>query len=318
MPLFSFWTIPYVSIDDTRLVYLYNIGFICIIGSLFSSIFLQMAYLDSENLHGITEARIKTPSDWSPDTSDQFCKENLCVKWDAFEVGYSYTSDSVFVTTRVIDSLENSTCSKEKKEEFRLLGNINEDENNNAESDDEPSDSAHGDEVLECAEYRRISKKKYYPHGVDNLFLVVDANAEALQFCSSSVFEPNNQNMEGGQTCPYIYTMRDTHGELLSYNETVLRHFTNSKKEEKSRKEVPVSAYLEAAGVSSLSDWKLRDRGGVFLITIQFHLDHSKLGFLTGLLTNPDQEKLPTKYSIKVKRLAKAGYKVTIFQYLLP
>ena len=294
-----------MSIDDIRLVYLYNIGFICIIGSLFSSIFLEMTYLETDNLHGITEARIKTPANWSPNSSDSFCEEHLCVKWDAFEVGYSYTSDSLFIATRVIDSLENSTCNQEQKANFRLLGNTNDEEVDTVEQAEE------GDEVIECAEYKRVSKKQYYPYGVEDFHLMLGASAEALEFCSSSNFQPSPGDKDSSLGCPYIYTLRDTPGELLSYNGTVMRIFDPSHKLGRSLREVPVSSYLAAAGVSSLSDWKLRDRGGVFLISLQFQRDHTKLGYLTGLLTNPEREKLPTKFSIHVKRLAQAGYKVS-------
>lgn len=313
MALLSYWTIPYVSIDDIRLVYLYNIGFVCIIGSLFCNIFLHMTYLHSDNLHGITEARLKTPPNWSPNTKDDpFCQENLCVKWDGFEVGYSYTSDSMFVSTRIIDSLENSTCNLEEKANFRLLGNYDDAEEDTIENiDDKPDSSSEDDhEVMECAEYKRISKKKYYPYKVDDFYLILNANAEALEFCSPTNLPTNSREGESKPACPYVYATRKLPGELVSYNGTVLRKFNKDQETEKLLKEVPVSTFLEAAGVGSLSEDKLRDRGGVFMITIQFHLDHSKLGYFTGLTTNPEQEKLPTKFTIHVNRLAQAGYKV--------
>ena len=53
-----------------------------------------------------------------------------------------------------------------------------------------------------------------------------------------------------------------------------------------------------------------REKGGVFLINIKFHLDFSKIGCFTGLLSRPDSEKLPSKFTIRVNRLAQAGYKV--------
>ena len=53
----SYWTIPYVCIDDTRLVCLYNVAFVCIISSLVANIFCHMTYLQSDNLHGITQVR---------------------------------------------------------------------------------------------------------------------------------------------------------------------------------------------------------------------------------------------------------------------
>ena len=133
MAILSYWTIPYVSIHDTRLIYLYNIGFVCVLGSLCANVFLHRTYLESERLQGITEARIKTPPAWSPSTEDTFCKENLCVKWDADEVGYAYTSDSIMVTTRIKDDLEKSTCDQELQARFRELGN-----SNSTDDEDEP------------------------------------------------------------------------------------------------------------------------------------------------------------------------------------
>ena len=50
----------------------------------------------------------------------------------------------------------------------------------------------------------------------------------------------------------------------------------------------------------------------MFLINIKFHLDFSKIGYLTGLLSRPDSEKLPSKFTIRVNRLAQAGYKVGV------
>ena len=47
----------------------------------------------------------------------------------------------------------------------------------------------------------------------------------------------------------------------------------------------------------------------MFLINIKFHLDHSKLGYFTGLVSSPE-EKLPSKFTIRVSRLTQAGYKV--------
>eukprot|EP00092_Neocalanus_flemingeri_P032033 GFUD01034815.1.p1 GENE.GFUD01034815.1~~GFUD01034815.1.p1 ORF type:complete len:419 (-),score=97.40 GFUD01034815.1:129-1385(-) len=314
MPLLSYWTIPYVSIDDTWLVYLYNIGFVCVLGSLFGNILLYQTYLESDVLQGITEARLKTPINWSPATKeDPFCKENFCVKWDSDEVGYSYTSGSIFVATRIKDSLEKSTCDQETQAKFKALGR--DEENDTIENVHvDLSNSEEDDNVLECAEYKRISKKKYYPFNVEDFYLTINAYAEALEFCSSNKVSSNPEehfdedNRESN--CPYVYSMKTMPGELVSYNGTVLKHFNKDPEISSSLKKVPVSTFLEAAGVDGLSDKVIRDKGGVFQITVKFHLDYSKIGYFTGLLSSPEQEKLPTKFTVQVNKLAQAGYRV--------
>ena len=55
MQLLSYWTVPYVSIDDTRLVCLYNVAFLCIIGSLLGNIFCHLTYLQSDRLLGMAQ-----------------------------------------------------------------------------------------------------------------------------------------------------------------------------------------------------------------------------------------------------------------------
>merc|ERR1712106_302579 len=319
----SYWTIPYVSIHDTRLIYLYNVGFVCVLGSLCANVFLHRTYLDSDRLQGITEARIKTPRKWSPSTDDPFCKDNLCVKWDADEVGYAYTSDSIFVTTRIKDDLEKSTCDLESQNRFRELGNDNstEDEGDEDEpltTEDESIDSIDDasledeDMVLECAEYKRISKKYYYPFGVEDFYLKINAFAEAQEFCSQIKLASNSElfdESENKSRCPYVYGMRKIPGELVSFNGTVIKHFNKEEEISSSLKEVPISTFLEAAGVDTLGA-RLRDKGGVFMITVKFHLDYSKIGYFTGLFISPEKTSLPTKFTLRVSKLAKAGYKV--------
>jgi len=319
MPLLSYWTIPYVAIDDIRLVTLYNVGFVCVLLSLFGNILLYQTYLDTDVLQGITEARLKTPAHWSPNVKeDPFCKEKFCVKWDSAEVGYSYTSGSIFIATRIKDSLEKSTCDMEAKAKFRALGKsdpLTDDENDKLQNVNEDiSSSEENDDVLECAEYKRISKKRYYPYGVEDLHLVLNAYAEALEFCSSSRVSSNNDDHikddEMESSCPYVYAMKKIPGDLVSYNGTLLEQFNKDEESSTLLKEVPVSTYLEAAGVHSLNDEVLRDKGGVFMITVKFHLDYSKIGYFTGLFTNPEKERLPTKFTVHVNKLAQAGYKV--------
>ena len=48
----------------------------------------------------------------------------------------------------------------------------------------------------------------------------------------------------------------------------------------------------------------------MFLINIKFHLDHSRLGYMTGLVSSPARDRLPSKFTIRVSRLTQAGYKV--------
>ena len=66
MALLSYWTIPYVSLEDSRLVWAYNAAFMAVIGSLLGNIFIHMSYLQSDVLHGLAQARLKTPASWSP------------------------------------------------------------------------------------------------------------------------------------------------------------------------------------------------------------------------------------------------------------
>ena len=101
------------------------------------------------------------------------------MRWDAEEVGYSYTSDSLFVATRIKDSFEKSLC---------------------AESEDT-------EDVLACAEYQRHSKVYYYPDNVDKLSINLSADAEALDFCSESRAE---------DPCPYEYSTRALAGRLVA------------------------------------------------------------------------------------------------------
>ena len=42
------------------------------------------------------------------------------------------------------------------------------------------------------------------------------------------------------------------------------------------------------------------------LINIKFQLDYSRIGHLTGLISQPSSAKLPSKFTIRVNRLAQA------------
>jgi len=377
MTVFSYWTIPYVSIDDRRLIYLYNLGFLVVLAALFGDVFVHRTYLDSDILHGITEARLKTPQGWSPQPDqDPFCDKNLCVKWDADEVGYSYTSDSIFVTTRIKDALEKSVCDQETRRKFKSLGNTgskdevggdskdkyeddHEHDTDGSNDNDEAGEGSsskskllksngirkkrgenggkelhnhHSDSslesceddslentILECAEYKRVSKKYYYPYKVDDFHIAVNAYGEALEFCSNTKYTTRSEeNMdELINSCPYVYVMRNFPGQLVSYNGSVLHSFDGKQGGDGILRDVPLWKFLEAAGVNSLdsrisqtNNKILRDKGGVFMITIKFHLDLDEVGYLGGFFSNPDTQLLPTKFTVRVEKLAQAGYKV--------
>ena len=233
----SYWTIPYVSIEDRRLVYLYNLAFLGVVGSLLTNLFLHRTYLESDRLQGITQARLKTPESWSGrvgggdgdggggvggDGGDggedsRLCVEHSCVSWDAEEVGYSTTSDSLFVATRIKDSVELSTCPEDQRGEG-------------------------GTNIPSCAQYRRIYKHNYYPVNIHNFLLLINAHAEAPEFCSERLAD---------QDCQYEYSLRSLPGKLVSTNGSVLARFDG---EEDQLRDLTVQSFLEAAGVRSLSE----------------------------------------------------------------
>ena len=147
------------------------------------------------------------------------CRNRSCVKWDAEEVGYSYTSDSVSVATRIKDSVELSTCQEELTDQ---------------------------QDILTCAQYRRVSKQNYYPVSVQRLLLLINADAEAPEFCSETL---------PSQDCPYQYSIRSLPGRLVSLNGSVLARFNGS---EDGLRQLTVDTFLEAAGVESLESHSLR------------------------------------------------------------
>ena len=220
----SYWTIPYVSIEDRRLVYLYNLSFLGVVASLLSNLFLHLTYLESDRLQGLSQARLKTPESWSGGGGGEepgLCANHSCVSWDAEEVGHSYTSDSLFVATRIKDSLEQSVCP--------------EDQRGRGES-----------QVASCAQYRRKEKHNYYPLNVQHFLLLINAHAEAPEFCSEKV---------PGQDCPYEFSLRSLPGQLVSTSGSVLASFDGG---EDQLRHLTVQSFLEAAGVGDLSEDTLR------------------------------------------------------------
>ena len=218
----SYWTIPYVSIEDRRLVYLYNLAFLGVVGSLLANLFLHLTYLESDRLQGIAQARLKTPESWAGgdggDSEDSsLCQRHSCVSWDAEELGYSYTSDSLFLASRLKDSVEQSTCPEDQRGERE-------------------------ENIPSCAQYRRIYKHSYYPVNIHKFLLLINAHAEAPEFCSER---------ETGQECPYEYSLRSLPGKLIATNGSVLARFDG---EEDQLRDLTVQSFLEAAGVGSMSE----------------------------------------------------------------
>lgn len=223
----AYWTIPYVSIEDRRLVFLYNLAFLGVVASLVSNLFLHLTYLESDRLQGISQARLKTPKDWTGGggggEDSGLCAEHSCVSWDAEEVGHSFTSDSLFVATRIKDSVEQSTCPGDQRGRGEAT-------------------------IASCAQYRRVEKHNYYPLNVQDFLLLINAHAEAPEFCSEK---------QAGQECPYEFSLRSLPGQLVSTSGSVLASFDKEEGEDQLR-ELTVQSFLEAAGVENLSEETLR------------------------------------------------------------
>ena len=113
------------------------------------------------------------------------------MRWDAEEVGHAYTSDSLFVTTRIKDNLERSLCETEA--------------------------GAKDGDIVSCAEYRRVSKLNYYPINVERLSMLLNADAEAFEFCNG-----DSQQQQQEAECPYEYNLRTLPGRLVTTNGSVL------------------------------------------------------------------------------------------------
>ena len=128
------------------------------------------------------------------------------MQWDSEEVGYSYTSDSVSLATRIKDSVEQSTCADGQ------LGQ--------------------GD-IVTCAQYKRVSKRNYYPISVEKFILLINANAEAPEFCNERL------PTEG---CPYEYSIRSLPGRLLSLNGSVVARFDGK---EDGLRDLTVQSFLD-------------------------------------------------------------------------
>ena len=131
-----------------------------------------------------------------------------------------------------------------------------------------------------------------------------------LEYCSKKRFH--------GHSCPYMFVLDDLPGELVSSNGTVIETFNSpADPGATTLNKVPVSKYLEAAGMSSLdakisrSGRFVRDKGAVFLLKIKFEMDEEKLGYFGAFFTNPETETLPTRFTIRVERIAEAGFKVS-------
>ena len=60
-----------MAIEDSRLVLLYNLAFMGVVGSLVGNLFLHTTYLQSDSLHGIAQARLKTPVHWAEEVEGE-------------------------------------------------------------------------------------------------------------------------------------------------------------------------------------------------------------------------------------------------------
>ena len=107
-------------------------------------------------------------------------------------------------------------------------------------------------DIVSCAEYRRESKLNYYPVNVEELSMILNADAESLEFC-------NGDNHYEGE-CPYEYNLRTLPGRLIGVNGSVLARFNmgDGEKEMDNLRDLTVRSFLTAAGVESLDDDVLR------------------------------------------------------------
>ena len=128
------------------------------------------------------------------------------------------------MTTRIKDNLERSLCETE----------------------------AEAEDSISCAEYRRESKLNYYPVNVEDLSMILNADAESLEFC-------NGDNHYEGE-CPYEYNLRTLPGRLIGVNGSVLARFNMEKhgEMEDNLRDLTVKSFLTAAGVESLDEDVLR------------------------------------------------------------
>ena len=126
--------------------------------------------------------------------------------------------------------------------------------------------------VETCAQYQRQSKLNFYPVNVEKFNLLINADAEAFDFCQrENYFEDE---------CPYVFNIRWTQiifprthyreklfyvlhfrslpGRLVSINGSVLKYFNGTDVIDGDElRSLTVEDFLEAAGVS-LEDDTLR------------------------------------------------------------
>lgn len=59
--MLSYWTIPYVSIEDRRLVFIYNVLLLGVLSSLFVNVFVSRMYLEPASLDGVARVKVLSP-----------------------------------------------------------------------------------------------------------------------------------------------------------------------------------------------------------------------------------------------------------------
>eukprot|EP00929_Paragymnodinium_shiwhaense_P016010 TRINITY_DN124122_c0_g1_i1.p1 TRINITY_DN124122_c0_g1~~TRINITY_DN124122_c0_g1_i1.p1 ORF type:complete len:432 (-),score=13.89 TRINITY_DN124122_c0_g1_i1:43-1338(-) len=344
--MLSYWTIPYVCINDRRLTWLYNLGFGWIVSVMFTNIFMDQQYLESDTLHGIARLRLKTPKNHVFDEQNCGPESSIsagrkCVRWDADELGRSYSSDSLFVATRIKEIVEKASCAPSSDENETTINSAGRPTGIDLERLYHKS--------LKCGEYERVGKLDYYPVDVEHQQLSVTASAEAIVFCGALETV--------GQKCPYVYSTKhkmqaSSFGELVRVGtaggdarvdkdppstvgpsaetsddvgstDAVIRRIPPEKK-----LELPLGEVLRAAGVSDLDafdldgeahskhgsdgddeekgDSSLRSKGSVFVITVKFITDDHNVTLWQAIT----HDVLPTKYQVSVQRLPLSDSKV--------
>eukprot|EP00928_Gymnodinium_smaydae_P089602 TRINITY_DN73543_c0_g1_i1.p1 TRINITY_DN73543_c0_g1~~TRINITY_DN73543_c0_g1_i1.p1 ORF type:complete len:372 (+),score=80.62 TRINITY_DN73543_c0_g1_i1:40-1116(+) len=100
--LLSYWTVPYVSIDDRKIRGIYTLGLVLVLAYAISSIFLHNGFLEIDTVQGFARPSVKSPKQKSAEASARdFCSHLPCEDLDAEEAVLELGSQEAFVTTLV-------------------------------------------------------------------------------------------------------------------------------------------------------------------------------------------------------------------------
>ncbi|CAD7937575.1 unnamed protein product [Amoebophrya sp. A25] len=266
--LLSYWTIPYVAIQDTRLVYLYNVGLVAIVGWLFFNVFVDQIYLESDALQGVARLRLRSSNldparaQWgSQEHSDARTRTNAISRvsgqsfsyahWDADTAGQSI-GDTLFVVTRIKDVLEKCVISHPPtgvdRDEVEASGAKAHEssalaENSQDEVEDEDALAADFAATLVAEDsgcgqegYTRVSRLDRYVAGLEFFRVAITAHAEAVEFCAQfrKAVRESSQHTASATTalCPYVYSTRNpaAAGELLGRDGAMIRAVSTTSK----------------------------------------------------------------------------------------